>query len=73
MLLGRFVPLLAALAVGGAMVKKKIAPAGPGTFRTDSPVFVVLLIGVVVLVAALTFLPAYALGPLTEGLTDQLF
>ena len=35
--------------------------------------FVVLLIGVVVLVAALTFLPAYALGPLTEGLTDQLF
>jgi len=73
MLMGRFVPLLAALAVGGAMAKKRIAPAGPGTFRTDSPVFVVLLIGVVVLVAALTFLPAYALGPLTEGLTDQLF
>ena len=73
MLLGRFVPLLAALAVGGAMAKKRITPAGPGTFRTDSPVFVGLLIGVVVLVAALTFLPAYALGPLTEGLTDQLF
>ena len=73
MLLGRFVPLLAALAVGGAMAKKRITPAGPGTFRTDSPVFVGLLIGVVVLVAALTFLPAYALGPLTEGLTNQLF
>jgi K+-transporting ATPase ATPase A chain len=73
MLLGRFVPLLAALAVAGSLAGKRPAPAGPGTFRTDSPIFVVLLIGVIVLVAALTFLPAYALGPLTEGLTDQTF
>ncbi len=73
MLLGRFVPLLAALAVAGALVGKKVTPTGPGTFRTDSPIFVVLLIGVVVLVAALTFLPALALGPITEGLTPQLF
>ena len=73
MLLGRFVPLLAALAVAGSLAAKRPSPAGPGTFRTDSPIFVVLLIGVIVLVAALTFLPAYALGPLTEGLTDQVF
>ena len=73
MLLGRFVPMLAALAVAGALAGKHVAPAGPGTFRTDAPIFVVLLIGVVVLVAALTFLPALALGPIAEGLTDQLF
>jgi K+-transporting ATPase ATPase A chain len=73
MLFGRFVPLLAALAVAGSLARKLPAPAGPGTFRTDSPVFAVLLIGVVVLVAALTFLPAYALGPLAEGLTTQTF
>jgi K+-transporting ATPase ATPase A chain len=73
MLFGRFVPLLAALAVAGSLAGKRVAPTGPGTFRTDSPVFVVLLIGVVVLVAALTFLPAFALGPLSEGLTPELF
>jgi K+-transporting ATPase ATPase A chain len=73
MLSGRFIPLLAALAVAGSLAGKRVAPAGPGTFRTDSPVFVGLLIGVVILVAALTFLPALALGPLTEGLTPQLF
>jgi K+-transporting ATPase ATPase A chain len=73
MLFGRFIPLLAALAVAGSLAGKRVAPAGPGTFRTDSPVFVGLLIGVVILVAALTFLPALALGPLTEGLTPQLF
>ena len=48
-------------------------PAGAGTFRTDSPTFVVLLIGVVVIVAALTFFPAFLLGPVVQGLTDQLF
>jgi K+-transporting ATPase ATPase A chain len=73
MLLGRFVPLLAALAVAGSLAGKRVAPAGAGTFRTDSPVFVVLLIGVVIRVAALTFLPALALGPLTEGLTPDFF
>jgi K+-transporting ATPase ATPase A chain len=73
MLFGRFVPLLAALAVAGSLAGKRVAPTGPGTFRTDAPVFVVLLIGVVVLVAALTFLPALALGPLSEGLTPELF
>jgi K+-transporting ATPase ATPase A chain len=73
MLLGRYVPLLAALAVAGSLARKRPSPAGPGTFRTDSPVFLVLLVGVVVIVAALSFLPALALGPVVQGLTNQLF
>ena len=49
------------------------ARSAPGTFRTDTPTFVVLLIGVIVIVAALTFFPAFLLGPIVQGLTDQLF
>jgi K+-transporting ATPase ATPase A chain len=73
MLLGRFIPLLAALAVAGSLAAKRPAPAGPGTFRTDSPIFLMLLVGVVLIVAALSFLPALALGPIVQGLTNQLF
>ena len=73
MLISRFVPLLAALAVAGSLAGKRVAPLGPGTFRTDTPTFVVLLIGVIVIVAALTFFPAYLLGPIVQGLTPQLF
>jgi K+-transporting ATPase ATPase A chain len=73
MLLGRYIPLLAALAVAGSLAGKRPSPPGPGTFRTDSPVFLVLLVGVVVIVAALSFLPALALGPIVQGLTNQLF
>jgi K+-transporting ATPase ATPase A chain len=73
MLTARFVPLLSALAVSGSLSMKRIVPAGPGTFRTDSPTFVVLLIGVIVIVAALTFFPALLLGPLVQGLSNQLY
>ncbi len=73
MLIARFLPMIAALAAAGSLAGKKIAPAGAGTFRADSPTFVVLLIGVVVIVAALTFFPAFLLGPVVQGLTDQLF
>jgi potassium-transporting ATPase potassium-binding subunit len=73
MLFGRFVPLVAALGVAGAVVGKQVRPLGPGTFRTDTPIFVVLLIFTVVIVAALTFFPAFLLGPVVQGLTDQLF
>jgi K+-transporting ATPase ATPase A chain len=73
MLLARFLPMIAALAVAGSLAGKRVAPAGAGTFRADSPTFVVLLIGVVVIVAALTFFPALLLGPVVQGLTDQLF
>jgi potassium-transporting ATPase potassium-binding subunit len=73
MFVGRFVPMLAALAVAGSLVRKRVAPLGPGTMRTDTPIFVVLLIGVILLVALLTFVPALLLGPVVQGLTPQLF
>ena len=73
MLVGRFLPLLAALAIAGSLAGKRVAPAGAGTFRTDSPTFVVVLVGVVVIVALLTFVPALLLGPVVQGFTDQLF
>jgi K+-transporting ATPase ATPase A chain len=72
MLAARFVPLLAALAVAGSFSMKRVVPVGPGTFRTDTPTFVVLLIAVIVIVAALTFFPAVLLGPVVQGLTNQL-
>ena len=72
MLTARFVPLLSSLAVAGSLSVKRVVPAGPGTFRTDNPTFVLLLIGVIVIVAALTFFPAVLLGPVVQGLTDQL-
>jgi K+-transporting ATPase ATPase A chain len=68
MLLGRFVPLLAALAIGGSLAAKKTAPQSAGTFRTDGPTFVVLLVGVIVLTAGLMVFPALTLGPIVEGL-----
>jgi potassium-transporting ATPase potassium-binding subunit len=68
MLLGRFVPLFAALALGGALAKKKIVPASAGTFRTDGVTFVVLLVGVIALTAGLMIFPALTLGPIVEGL-----
>jgi K+-transporting ATPase ATPase A chain len=73
MLFARFLPMIAALAAAGSLANKKVAPVGAGTFRSDSPTFVVLLIGVVVIVAALTFFPAFLLGPVVQGLTGQLF
>jgi potassium-transporting ATPase potassium-binding subunit len=68
MLLGRFVPLFAALALGGALAKKKIVPVSAGTFRTDGATFVVLLVGVIALTAGLMIFPALTLGPIVEGL-----
>jgi K+-transporting ATPase ATPase A chain len=65
---GRFVPLLAALALGGSLAQKKIVPASAGTFRTDGPTFAVLLVGVIALTAGLMIFPALTLGPLVEGL-----
>jgi K+-transporting ATPase ATPase A chain len=73
MLLARYGPILFALAVAGALAGKRISPAGLGTMRTDNPTFVVLLIGVIVLVGALTFFPALLLGPIVQGLTGHLY
>jgi K+-transporting ATPase ATPase A chain len=68
MLLGRFAPLLAALAIGGSLAAKKTVPASAGTFRTDGPTFAVLLIGVIILTAGLMVFPALTLGPIVEAL-----
>jgi K+-transporting ATPase ATPase A chain len=73
MLFGRFVPMLAVLAVGGALARKKVSPVGLGTMRTDTPTFGLLVVGVVVLIGALTFLPAFLLGPGVQSLTTSLF
>jgi K+-transporting ATPase ATPase A chain len=66
--LGRFAPMLAALALSGSLVQKKIVPASAGTFRTDGPTFAVLLVGVIILTAGLMIFPALTLGPIVEGL-----
>ena len=73
MLVGRFLPMLATLAIAGSLVGKRVVPAGAGTFRTDSPTFVVVLVGVIVLIALLTFVPALLLGPVAQGMTHRLF
>jgi potassium-transporting ATPase potassium-binding subunit len=73
MLVARFLPILFVLAVAGALAGKRFTPAGLGTMRTDNPTFAVLLIGVVVLVGALTFFPALLLGPVVQGLTGHLY
>jgi K+-transporting ATPase ATPase A chain len=73
MMFARYLPILFALAVAGSLVGKRVSPAGLGTMRTDNPTFVVLLIGVIVLVGALTFFPALLLGPIVQGLTGHLY
>ncbi len=73
MLIGRYAPLVLALAVAGSLATKRVAPLGPGTMRTDTGTFVVLLVGTVLLVALLTFVPALLLGPIVQGLSTQLF
>jgi K+-transporting ATPase ATPase A chain len=73
MIFARYAPILFALAVAGALAGKRVTPGGLGTMRTDNPTFVVLLIGVIILVGALTFFPALLLGPIVQGLTGHLY
>jgi K+-transporting ATPase ATPase A chain len=73
MIFARYAPILFALAVAGALAGKRVTPTGLGTMRTDNPTFVVLLIGVIILVGALTFFPALLLGPIVQGLTGHLY
>jgi K+-transporting ATPase ATPase A chain len=67
--MGRFAPLVAALALGGALAAKKTVSPSAGTFRTDGATFAVLLVGVVILTAGLMIFPALTLGPVVEALT----
>src|SRR5438132_2804383 len=66
MLAGRFLMIVPALAIAGSMVDKKVVPAGPGTFPTNGALFAALLVGVILIVGALTFFPALSLGPIVE-------
>jgi K+-transporting ATPase ATPase A chain len=68
MWIGRFGVILPVLAIAGSMAGKRVAPPSAGTFPTDSPLFVVLLIAVILIVGALTFFPALSLGPIVEQL-----
>jgi K+-transporting ATPase ATPase A chain len=68
MLLGRFLPIVFVLGLAGSLARQKAVPVSAGTLRTYQPLFVGLLVGVTLVVVALTYLPAFALGPLAEGL-----
>lgn len=68
MLFARYWLAIPTLAIAGSLARKKHVPAGPGTLATHSPLFVTLIIGVVIVVGALTFIPALALGPIVEHL-----
>jgi K+-transporting ATPase ATPase A chain len=76
MLMGRFLMIVPALAIAGALVGKKTVAPGPGTFPTNGPLFSFLLVSVVIIVGALTFFPALSLGPIVEhfvGLQGRTF
>ena len=68
MLIGRFMMIVPVLAMAGSLARKKIVPGSAGTFPTDSPLFVGLWCGVIVIVGALVFFPALSLGPIVEHL-----
>jgi K+-transporting ATPase ATPase A chain len=68
MLVGRFLFIIPALAIAGSLASKKLIPVTSGTLPTDGPLFVVLLVGTVIIVGALTYFPALSLGPIVEHL-----
>jgi K+-transporting ATPase ATPase A chain len=68
MLIARYWLAVPMLAIAGSLAAKKSVPVGPGTLPTHTPLFVSLLIGVVIIVGVLTFVPALALGPIVEHL-----
>ncbi|EPR09516.1 potassium-transporting ATPase subunit KdpA [Ruminiclostridium papyrosolvens] len=69
MFAGRYLSIIILLAVAGSLASKRLIPAGVGTFRTDKAIFAFILVAVVLIVGALTFFPALALGPIAEQLT----
>ena len=68
MFFARYWVIIPVLAIAGSLAKKKIVPPSPGTLPTDTPLFVFFLVSVVIVVGALTFIPALALGPIVEHL-----
>jgi len=76
MLMGRFLMMIPVLALAGNLALKKSVPPTPGTFPVNGSLFTVLLVGVILILGALTFFPALSLGPILEHLllkTGQLF
>jgi K+-transporting ATPase ATPase A chain len=71
MLVGRFFTIIPVLAIGGSVVRKKVVPATAGTFRTDTPLFLGLLLGVTVILVGLIYFPVVALGPIVEHLAGH--
>ncbi|WP_213803694.1 potassium-transporting ATPase subunit KdpA [Granulicella sp. dw_53] len=71
MLIGRFFMIVPMLAIAGSLAEKKLVPPSPGTFPVHTPLFTVLLVGVILIVGALTFFPALSLGPILEHLLMQ--
>ncbi|MEQ8155168.1 MAG: potassium-transporting ATPase subunit KdpA [Clostridiaceae bacterium] len=69
MFLGRYLSIIILLAVAGSMLSKRTIPESVGTFRTDNTMFTITLVSIVLIIGALTFLPALALGPIAEHLT----
>ncbi|BCY06893.1 potassium-transporting ATPase subunit KdpA [Actinoplanes sp. L3-i22] len=69
MLIGRFLPLILVLALAGSLARQQPVPESEGTLPTHQPLFVGMVVGVTVVLVALTFLPALALGPIAEGLS----
>jgi len=72
MTLGRFVAILALLALAGSLGPHRVAPPGLGTLRTDTPTFVIFLVGFVAVVAVLTFLTVLVLAPFAQALSSRL-
>jgi K+-transporting ATPase ATPase A chain len=66
MWLGRFWPIVAALAIAGSLAAKKRIPVNEGTMPTHGPLFIALLIGTIILIGVLNYVPALALGPVVE-------
>jgi K+-transporting ATPase ATPase A chain len=71
MFMGRFLMIIPALAIAGSLVRKKIVPISAGTFPTDSPLFVGLVVGVILITGGLIFFPAVSLGPIVEHYAMQ--
>jgi potassium-transporting ATPase potassium-binding subunit len=71
MLVGRLLPMVIVLAIGGSLGRKKFVPATAGTFPTGTPLFGGLLLGVVIIVVGLTYFPVVALGPVVEHLVGH--
>jgi K+-transporting ATPase ATPase A chain len=72
MLFGRFIPIIGPLAIAGSLASKKYIPESAGTLKVESPAFIAVLLSVIMIVAALSFFPALALGPLAEYFSMSL-